>query len=287
MRLIVVINEKSGSRAWPGDAAQARLEAAGHEALIVPWTGEWRAALQGRADAVVAAGGDGTIRAVARELAGSTRALAIVPLGTANNIARAFGYVPGSDPFGRAEHWGEIERTLRVDHARCEDGPVAFLEVAGAGPFARLLRKEKNHKRRLPLASLMAARRRLLHGVLEGPVLDSKIVLDGRPTEGRFVLIACLRMPSYGPALWLAPDQQPDSDELTVVGVRNDQRDTFAWWLATGEGDVGAFRLGTAAAVELTSDGPIHVDDTLLETPKSERRQVVVGCDTQAVRVLA
>jgi diacylglycerol kinase family enzyme len=287
VQLIVVFNEKSGSRAWPEEAIQARLEAAGHEAIMVPSTGEWRAALEGRADAVVAAGGDGTIRAVAHELAGSAQGLAIIPLGTANNIARAFGYAPGSDPFGRAEHWGELERTLRVDHARTKGGPIAYLEVTGAGPFARLLRKEKRRKRLLPLASLMAARRRLLHGVLEGPVLDADIALDGRPVEGRFVLIACLRIPSYGPALRLAPDQQPDSDELTVVGVRNDQREPFAWWVATGQGDVGAFRLGTAASVHLTSDGPIHVDDTLLETGKNQRRHVVVGCDTQTVRVLA
>jgi diacylglycerol kinase family enzyme len=63
VRLIVVFNERSGSRAWPGEAIQARLEAAGHEPIMVPSTGEWRSALERRADAVVAAGGDGTIRA--------------------------------------------------------------------------------------------------------------------------------------------------------------------------------------------------------------------------------
>jgi diacylglycerol kinase (ATP) len=286
VRLIVVFNAKSGSRAWPEEAVHVRLEAAGHEPVMVPSTGDWKGALERTADAVVAAGGDGTIRAVARELAGTRRRLGIIPLGTANNIARAFGYAPGSDPFDRVERWGEKERELRVERVRCDDGPVEFLEVTGAGPFARLLRKEKNHKRRLPLASLMAARRRLLHGVLQGPVLDAEIGIDGRAIEGRFVLIACLRIPSFGPALWLAPEQRPESDELTVVGVRNDQREAFAWWLATGEGDVSAFHLGTGGTVDLTTDGPIHVDDSLLETPKNERRRVRVGCDGEPVRVL-
>jgi len=286
VRLVVVFNAKSGSQAWPEEAVHARLETAGHEPVMVPSTGDWKAALKRQADAFVAAGGDGTIRAVARELAGSRKRLGIIPLGTANNIARAFGYAPGSDPFEGVERWGEVERELRVEHVRCDEGPVAFLEVTGAGPFARLLRKEKNHKRRLPLASLMAARRRLLHGVLQGPVLEAEIALDGGTIEGRFVMIACLRIPSFGPALWLAPDQRPDARELTVVAVRNDQREAFAWWLATGEGDVSTFALGTGSTVDLTTDGPIHVDDSLLETPKNERRRVSVGCDGPSVRVL-
>jgi diacylglycerol kinase family enzyme len=286
VRLVVVFNAKSGSRAWPEEAVHARLEAAGHEPVMVPSTGDWKAALAGGADAFVAAGGDGTIRALAHELAGSQMPLAIIPLGTANNIARAFGYAPGSDPFARVERWGEKERELRVERVRCDEGRIAFVEVTGAGPFARLLRKEKKPKRRLPLASLMAARRRLSHGVLQGPVLDAEIALDGRAVEGRFVLIACLRIPSFGPALWLAPEQRPESRGLTVVAVRNDQREAFAWWLATGEGDVGTFELGTCAIVDLASDGPIHVDDALLETPKNERRKVSVGCDGESVRVL-
>jgi hypothetical protein len=76
----------------------------------------------------------------------------------------------------------------------------------------------------------MAARRRRLRGVLQGPVLDAEIELDGRPIDSRFVMIACLRIPSLGPALF---------------------------------------------------------DDSLLETPKNERRRVRVGCDGESVRVLA
>jgi hypothetical protein len=34
------------------------------------------------------------------------------------------------------------------------------------------------------------------------------------------------------------------------------------------------------------SSTTIHVDDSLLETPKNERREVSVGCDGQSVRVL-
>ncbi len=49
------------------------------------------------ADLVVAAGGDGTVGAAARALAGSGVPLGVMPLGTANNVARSLGIHGGPD----------------------------------------------------------------------------------------------------------------------------------------------------------------------------------------------
>src|SRR5690348_14296542 len=53
-----------------------------------PRGAEWRA---GGFQAVIAAGGDGTIGSVATQIAGSGLPLGILPLGTSNDTARALG----------------------------------------------------------------------------------------------------------------------------------------------------------------------------------------------------
>lgn len=283
MRLTVIYNPKAGSQGWPKGALDERLRAAGHEPYMVSSKTDWLPALDEPTDAVVAAGGDGTVHKLARALAGTDVPLAIVPLGTANNVARAFGWVPGSDPFARMPYWGEDERLLRLECARSGDESYPFLEVLGVGAFARLL-VEGPGKKRVPLASLIRARRKLAEQVMEHDVLHATAVLDGREIEGRFVMLACLRIASFGPALWLAPEQRPEAADMTLVGVRNDQREAFTWWLATGEGDIAQFEIGRGRKLRLTAPAPLHVDDRLIGGDDSVT--VTVDGGEERVRVM-
>src|SRR5215813_211830 len=76
---------------------------------------------------VVAAGGDGTVRACAQALAGTEVPLGIVPLGTANLAARALG-IPSGVGGSLAASFGGHER--RIDLAVAE---AAAADAAGAG----------------------------------------------------------------------------------------------------------------------------------------------------------
>src|SRR6266496_4383411 len=76
-----------------------------------------RGAVAAGARMVVAAGGDGTVRACAQALAGTQVPLAIVPLGTANLAARALG-VPSRVGGALAAGFGGHER--RIDLAAAE-----------------------------------------------------------------------------------------------------------------------------------------------------------------------
>src|SRR3954469_15599424 len=110
MRIAVVFNARSGTAANAAAGAglkstspEARcaelsqlFQAAGVQAAVCPLEGDSlerdvRQALSERVDAVVAAGGDGTVNAVSSMLAGTDVALGVLPLGTLNHFAKDAG----------------------------------------------------------------------------------------------------------------------------------------------------------------------------------------------------
>src|SRR5688572_5280348 len=103
MRATVLVNAAAGVRAREIDAECERIRAGlasrGVEAEVrqVPGPGLADAAASAAGsgvDAVVMAGGDGTISAGAGALAGCSCALGVIPLGTLNHFARDMG-IPG------------------------------------------------------------------------------------------------------------------------------------------------------------------------------------------------
>ena len=94
--------------------------------------------------AVVACGGDGTVREVAGALAGSDLPLAVLPAGTENLAARVMGYRAEAGFLCRLILSG---RPQRIDLARASRG--IYLVVAGVGFDAevvvRLARRRRGH----------------------------------------------------------------------------------------------------------------------------------------------
>src|SRR5262245_7283909 len=98
----------------------------------------WKDVLKERWDLVVVAGGDGTVARAARALWNRKVALAIVPVGTANNIARALGLDGDPEtivprlPFATA-------RKLDIGLACGPWGERRFLEAVGFGLIAKAI----------------------------------------------------------------------------------------------------------------------------------------------------
>ena len=90
------------------------------------------AAVAGGARMVVAAGGDGTVRACAQALAGTQVPLAIVPLGTANLAARALG-IPAGGGRSLAAAFGGHERRIDLAVAEAAAADAAVTATSGAG----------------------------------------------------------------------------------------------------------------------------------------------------------
>ena len=111
--------------------------AGGWEPSFLPTTfddrgvGLARAAVAAGAGMIVAAGGDGTVRACAQALAGTRVPLAIVPLGTANLAARALGIPPR---IGGSLATAFCGQGRRIDLAVAEVAAAGAAGAAGGVP---------------------------------------------------------------------------------------------------------------------------------------------------------
>ncbi len=139
---VVANPAKRSMTPWLGRELDKALGRAGYSVRHLPTTpqapgeAQARRALESGARLVVAAGGDGTARRVAGELAGTGVVLGVLPVGTANLAARALGLPVG----GRRAQGGAIEvlaaghvQPLDLAWARTEPLPAGLTPVPGAG----------------------------------------------------------------------------------------------------------------------------------------------------------
>lgn len=142
-RAVLVTNKYSGA-ADRLDAAKEVLDAAGFtfDAEVDVAGVDGIAELLAAADPplVIAAGGDGTVGGAAGAVAGTDAVLAVLPLGTSNDVARSLGIPP--DPAEAAAAIGcGVVCAVDVGQARLTDGSTrTFVHAATAGlntAFAR------------------------------------------------------------------------------------------------------------------------------------------------------
>jgi diacylglycerol kinase family enzyme len=145
-KILVILNSDAGKRSSPGPESRTEeineaFRALGVEAVVecpgVPdLTAYTKSALRPGFDAVVAAGGDGTVSAVAAALAGTPMPLGILPLGTLNHLARDLK-IPADLP--------EAARTIAAGGVREIDvGDVngrIFVNNSSIGLYPKAVRK--------------------------------------------------------------------------------------------------------------------------------------------------
>ena len=222
-RVLVIVNAKSGNaapeevrRALGDSVSGANATTQIHE----PQEGEdivataREAAAQGF-DTVVAAGGDGTVSAVANGLIGAPARLAIIPLGTANVLARELG-VPLTLDAACALLDGP-NRTMAIDAMRV--GEKHYFTQIGIGVDAAMIRDTKvEHKRRLGnLAYVWTALTRLIGFQ---PYRFS-ISADGRRSRPRALQVVLANCGSLGTTtLRWGPDVCVSDGQIDVCVLR-------------------------------------------------------------------
>jgi len=158
MRVIVLTNPAAGAKADSIRELREPLEHAGVDVADVrTMHGEElteaakQAASEPGIDAVVAAGGDGTISAVAAGLVGTNVPLGVLPTGTLNHFARDLSIPPALSAAAKTIAAGTI---AQVDVAQVNGR--TFINNSSIGLYPRLVEKRDSQRQRLGRGKWMA-----------------------------------------------------------------------------------------------------------------------------------
>jgi diacylglycerol kinase (ATP) len=227
MRITLIHNPKAGDARHGKEQLMAALAEAGHHATYQS-TKEprFKKALKQPADLVLAAGGDGTIGKVAFRLIDSGIPLSVLPLGTANNLARALGFVASPEEIiARLE--GGKKQVFDVGLATGPWGDRYFFEGVGGGLLADYVRAAKKEEKRNGKAEKLSKEQQMArHGALlrrmlhDYPARQWKIEIDGKDISGRYILWEAMNIRSVGPALHLAPRAETRDGRFDFVCAR-------------------------------------------------------------------
>jgi diacylglycerol kinase family enzyme len=137
-------------------------------------------AREAQADVLGAAGGDGSVAAVAAAAVERGLPFVCVPYGTRNHFARDLG-LGRVDPIGALAAFAGEEQQVDIGRA----GERRFLNNVSFGIYALLVHRREHHRRRREAAAA-------LHALLLGLRRQSEAwaTLDGEPVRDRIVLVA-------------------------------------------------------------------------------------------------
>jgi diacylglycerol kinase (ATP) len=228
MRITLIHNPKAGGAEHGKKELMAALAKAGHHATHQSTKkGDYNKALKKPTDLVLAAGGDGTVVKVAWRLIDTGIPLSVLPLGTANNLARSLGFVASPEEI-IARLQGGKKRAFDIGVARGPWGTRYFFEAVGGGLFADYIRAAKregkatkNVSKEREMDRHVSLLRRMLH---DYPAQRWNIDIDGQDISDRYILWEAMNIPSVGPVLYLASQATTKDGQLDFVCAREADR---------------------------------------------------------------
>lgn len=172
----------------------------------------------GDIDCVIVGGGDGTLNCIAPAIMAAQVPLGILPLGTANDLARTLGIAPDPVVAARVVVAG-AERRIDVG----EVNEHLYFNVASIGFSAELARElTSDAKRRFGVLGYAMAGIRILARTRP---FTAFIEHDGRTEKVRTVQIAVGNGRHYGGGMTVDETAQPDDGCLHVYSLEVDH-----WW---------------------------------------------------------
>ena len=273
MRITLIHNPDAGDDQSPsGDELIELIHRAGYTVTYQSSRDEnWHGTLEEPCDIVAVAGGDGMVGQVTKHLIDRQIPIAVIPMGTANNVAKTLGLTNKTITQVIAG-W---KAGLRVNFdAGVASGPwdsKCFIEGLGMGLFTETMYR-LDARDNVDLAHLndseekVASVLQILKERLRTFTPNQlKIILDGQDLSGHYILLEVMNISYVGPNLCLAPHAHPGDGLLDIVFVPAGDQDKLSMCLSDSiDGKLArpALTVRKGKQLQIEWDGStVHIDD--------------------------
>jgi len=235
-------------------------------------------ALEAGVDLVMVAGGDGTVRAVSSQLAGTEMPMALIPAGTGNLLARNLSIPLDTDAAIRLALHG---RLTAIDMVTCtfDDGKERFVVMAGMGLDAQIMESTDSGLKKVIRSGAYAV------AAVQNAVPDpftATITLDDEPPEQRQMVMALMgNVGTITGGMTLFPDATPTDGMVDLLLASPGKVVDWARLgaqILTGQ-EMEGFTLTRARKVLIEVDRPIpfELDGDTAGSTRSLRAEVEEG----------
>ncbi|MGA7450769.1 MAG: diacylglycerol kinase family protein, partial [Rhodoplanes sp.] len=229
--------------------------------------------------------GDGAVGYVFTHLSDRSVPIGVVPLGTANNIARSLG-IAGT-PQELAEQW-------RLDNVRpfnliAVDGlkdEYLCAEGFGVGLIPALIKRRAKQKRADGPEDMRRGRQVLREIVAVAEPLDVEVEIDGEALKSNLLSVAILTGPFTGPALPFAHGADPSDKLLDIICIETGKADALAAWIEAPQDKQPPVISRQGRKIKIRwRDAESRIDDKVI-APDSEWQDATISCQAKPLRIL-
>jgi diacylglycerol kinase (ATP) len=282
---LLLHNPTAGAQRPSGEELMELLAGAGFSPTYQSSKNDYEKALGKKWDLVIVAGGDGTVAKAARALKCNDTTLAILPVGTANNIARALG-VSGDAATLISRLPNAKPRRLDIGLASGPWGKRRFLEAVGFGTIAKAMAHSDGNEKPPVELRIHWGREDLQEFLQKARPERVEITVDSEVFTGEFLLVEVLNLGRTGPALPIASDAAHDDGHFDIVFLLKNDRAPMLSWLENPEREPPPVTVRKGRDIRLNWEhGHARIDDRVYHPPKSASR-VDITLDDCGLRVL-
>lgn len=288
-------NPKAGNEGHDKEALSSIIKAAGFECRYSSASHLSEEVFEDDIDFIIVAGGDGTVRKLIEALLRHQLPLekfpiAILPLGTANNISKTLNIEGEVEDI--VQSWTNWHlKNFDLGKFTHNSHPGFFLESFGFGLFPSLMEemeKIEGISDALPQEQLNTALKLLQEITHTYTPKECRMTIDDTDYTNEYLLVEVMNTRSIGPNLFLSPDSDPFDGQLDVVLLPHEDKEKFDNYVSsklTGNPGNYLFQTIKANRINLAWNGVhVHADDESLSVKQNQ--EITIQLQKGAIKFL-